>query len=231
MEGGKDMISVYAQYSFGGYKIFKLDKDSVTEVTGKNRMGIPDTAIKLFSHYGVKQLLAQDLSGSYQLFVNDIPCRERDDIGRAKRCSILMCGTSLTDAKLLRKAAVMILFELNQFENFISSLFEIKDRLQFDYERFENFMNEIVNDESIREDRLRFAMYKKNNPIVVYTTTSSANALDPLYLGYGKKNLNASFLLKWDEDSRSIKDRSVERIGFIHLIYRLLSKLTTIWKN
>lgn len=225
------MISVYAQYSFGGYKIFKLEKESVTEVTGENRTGIPDTAIKLFSHYGVKLLLAQDLYGCYQLFVNDIPCRERDDMGRAKRCSILICGTSLTDAKLLRKAAIMILFELNQFENFISSLFEIKDSLQFDYDRFENFMNEIVNDESIREDRLRFAMFKKSNPIVVYTTTSPSNALEILYTGYGKKNLNASFLLKWDEDSRSIKDRSVERIGFIHLIYRLLSKLTTIWKN
>jgi len=231
MEGGEDMISVYAQYSFGGYKIFRLEKDAVLEVTRDNRMEIPDSAIKLFSHYGVKMLLAKDITGSYQLFINDIPCRESDDMGRFKRCSILLCGTSLTDAQLLRKVAIMILFELNQFENFINSLFEIKDNLQFDYERFENFVNEIVNDESIREDRLRLAMLKKSNPIVVYTTMSSSNALEPLYLGYGKKNLNASFLLKWDEGSRSIKDRSVERIGFIHLIYKLLSKLTTLWKN
>lgn len=224
------MINTYAQYSYGGYKIFRLENDSVVEVTGDNRMGIPDSAIKLFSHYGVKLLLAKDTSGIYQLFINDIPCRERDDMGRAKRCSLLMCGTSLADAKVLRTVAIMILFELDQFEKFISSLFEIKDYLQFDYNRFENFVNEIINDESIREDKLRLAIFKKNNPIVAYTTTSSSNALEPLYLGYGKKNLNASFLLKWDEDSRSVKDRSVERIGFIHLIYRLISKLTTIWK-
>jgi len=225
------MINLYAQYSFGGYKIFKLEKDSVVEVTGDNRMGIPDPAIKLFSHYGVKLLFAKDLTDCYQLFINDIPCRESDDMGRAKRCSILMCGTSMSDAKILRKIAIMVLFELDQFGQFISSLFEIKDNLLFDYKRFDNFVNEAVDDESIREDRLRTAMFSKNNPIVVYTTTLSTNALEPLYLSFGKRNLNSSFLLKWDEDSRCIKDRSVERIGFIHLIYRLLSKLTIIWKN
>lgn len=231
MEGGEDMINIYAQYSFSGYKILKLEKDSIIEVTGDNRMEIPDSAIKLFSHYGVKLVLAKDLTGYYQLFINDIPCRESDDMGRAKRCSILMCGTSMADAKILRKIAIMVLFELDQFGQFISSLFEIKDNLLFDYKRFDHFVNEAVNDESIREDRLRTAMFSKNNPIVVYTTTISTNALEPLYLSFGKRNLNSSFLLKWDEDSRCIKDRSVERIGFIHLIYRLLSKLTVIWKN
>ncbi len=231
MEGGGNMINIYAQYSFGGYKIFKLEKESVIEVTADNRMGIPDSAIKLFSHYGVKLLLAKDLTGCYQLFVNDIPCMESDDMGRAKRCSILICGTSLTDAKILRKIAIMILFELDQFEQFISGLFEINDSLLFDHVRFENFVNETINDESIGEDRLRLAMLSKSNPIVVYATASASNALEPLYLGFGKKNLNASFLLKWDGNSRSIKDRSVERVGFLRLIYKLLSKLTTIWKN
>lgn len=231
MEGGEVMIKIFAQYSFGGYKIFNLDNGTVTEVTGDNRMGIPNSAIRLFSHYGIKLLYAQDIEGYYTLFINDIPCIEKDDMGRAKRCSLLLCGTSLSDAQILRKIATMILFELDQFERFISGLFAIKDSLTFDSISFDKFFYETLNDESILEDRLRYAMYNKTNPIVVYTTVSATGALESIYNCFGKKNLSSSFLLKWDDNSRSIKDRSVERIGFMRLIYKLISKLTTIWKN
>ena len=109
------MLTIYAQYSFGGYKIFRLTNEGIEEVTGVNRLGITDSSIQLFSHYGIKMLNCHDAQRQHILFVNDIPCKELDDMGRNKTCSFMMCGTSLTDARLLRRLAVMIAFELVGF--------------------------------------------------------------------------------------------------------------------
>lgn len=225
------MLTIYAQYSFGGYKIFRLTNESVEEVTGVNRLGISDSAIQLFSHYGIKMLNSHDAQGQHIFFVNDIPCRELDDVGRNKTCSLIICGTNLNDAKLLRRLAVMIAFELSGFETFFSSLFSITDTLNFDYRKFEELIELMADKEVFAEDRLRKAMLQKSYPIVVYATSDMKTALEPLYPRFGKGQLRTCFSLKWDEQSRKIVDSSIDRIGFVHLLQQILNKIATLWKN
>ena len=225
------MLTIYAQYSFGGYKIFRLTNEGIEEVTGVNRLGITDSSIQLFSHYGIKMLNCHDAQRQHILFVNDIPCKELDDMGRNKTCSFMMCGTSLTDARLLRRLAVMIAFELVGFETFFSSLFSITDTLNFDYKKFEEFVKIMADKEVFAEDRLRKAMLQKPYPIVVYATLDRKTALKPLYPRFGKGQLRTCFSLKWDEQSRRISDSSIDRIGFVHLLQQILNKIATLWKN
>lgn len=225
------MLTIYAQYSFGGYKIFRLTNDHVEEVTGVNRHGITDSVIQLFSHYGIKMLNCHDAQGLHIFFVNDIPCRELDDVGRNKTCSLMICGTNLNDAKLLRRLAVMIAFELCSFETFFSSLFTISDTLNFDYLKFEKFIKLMADKEVFAEDCLRNAMLQKPYPIVVYTTSDRKTVLEPLYPRFGKGQLRTCFSLKWDEQSRKIVDSSIDRIGFVHLLQQILNKIATLWKN
>lgn len=225
------MLTIYAQYSFGGYKIFRLTNEGVKEVTSVNRLGITESAIQLFSHYGIKMLNCHDEEDLQIFFVNDIPCKELDDMGRNKTCSFMICGTSLSDAKLLRRLAVMIAFELSGFEIFFSSLFSITDTLNFDYKKFEEFIKFMAEKEVFAEDRLRKAMLQKPYPIVVYTTSDRKTALEPLYLRFGKGQLRTCFYLKWDEQSRKIVDSSIDRIGFVHLLQQILNKIATLWKS
>ena len=225
------MISVYAQYSFGGYKIYRLTPDTIEEVSDTNRLGIPDSGIQLFSHYGVKLMCGKDLNGNYLLFVNDIPCREQDDMGRAKTCSYLITGSSQSDMRLLRRLAVMIAFELSQFEEYFSGLFSITDTLNFDYKSFREFMGSAHDEVTIADDPLRKALALKSNPIIVYTCIDPKSAIKPLFNRFDKSYLRYSYFLKWDENSRSINDNAIERIGFLHLIQQIINKITTIWKN
>lgn len=225
------MLTIYAQYSFGGYKIFKLTNEGAEEVTGVNRLGITDSAIQLFSHYGIKMINCHDAQEQHIFFVNDIPCKELDDTGRNKTCSLMICGTSLNDAKLLRRLAVMIAFELGSFEIFFSSLFSITDTLNFDYKKFEEFIQLMADKEVFAENRLRNAMLRKPYPIVVYTSSDRKTALEPLYPRFGKGQLRSCFSLKWNEQSRKIVDSSIDRIGFVHLLQQILNKIATLWKN
>lgn len=225
------MINLYAQYSFGGYKIFRLTEDVVEEVTAANRLGIPDSAIQLFSHYGIKMLASKDLAENYIFFVNDIPCNDRDDMGRSKTCSMIMTATSLSEANMLKRIAVMLAFELDKFEEFFGSLFIIRDTLEFDYAHFMEFIENAADRDVLSQDRLRNAMSRKTTPIVVYTTEKPETAIKLLYRNFEARLISHPFLFKWVESERRLQDSAVERIGFRSLLYMIISKLTAIWKN
>lgn len=225
------MMTVYAQYSFGGYKIFRLAENAVEEVTGLNRLGLPQSGIQLFSHYGIKFICTSDIDGNYILFVNDMPCKEKDDMGRSKTCSMLITSKVKANVPLMRRIAVMIAFELDVFESFFSSLFSIKETLVFNSTDFKAFFDSVCIDASMLSDRLRSTIAIKGNPIIIYTTSDAKTALEPLYNRFEKKNLRKGFLLKWDENTRNIKDNSIERIGFMPLIKKIINKIATIWKN
>lgn len=231
MEGGEVVINLYAQYSFGGYKIFRLTESAVEEVTSANRLGISDSAIQLFSHYGIKMLASKDLVGNYILFVNDIPCKEHDDMGRAKTCSMIMTATSLLETNMVKRIAVMVAFELDKFEEFFSSLFAIRDTLEFDYASFMEFIDNAADCVLLSQDRLRNAMCRKSTPIVVYTTEKPETAIKPLYRNFEARRISHPFLFKWVESERKLQDSAVEKIGFRSLLYMIISKLTAIWKN
>lgn len=225
------MISIYAQYSFGGYKIYRLSPDVIEEITGNNRLCIPDSGIQLFAHYGIKLMCGNDFEGNYLLFCNDIPCRELDDMGRAKTCSLLLTGSSQSDKRLIRNLAVMIAFELSQFEEFFAQLFSITDVLTFDYKSFQEFLKSADSEETIKHDPLRKTMAAKSNPIIVYTCADPKSAISPLFNRFDKSRLRDSFFLRWDENTRFIKENAIERIGFLNLLQQIINKIATIWKN
>lgn len=231
MEGGESMINMYSQYSFAGYKIFRLSSELPQEVTAANRLDLPDSAVKLFSHYGIKLLLSRDKKGYYILFINDIPCRETDDMGRLKTCSLVMVGTNLKDAQVLRRIAVMLMFELDNFEKFFNSLFTIRERLEFDYPKMKEFIDKIITDQDINDDRVRKALYFNSAPIVVYTTLKSKNAFELLEQHFDKSAFRHGFMFKWNETTRNVDNSVVEKYGFLSLLYKIINKLTSIWKN
>lgn len=225
------MIRIYCQYSFGGYKIYNVSPDGMNEVTAKDRYCIPDSGIRLFSHYGIKLIFAQDSDGMYELFVNDIPCKEKDDIGRSKTTSLLLTGFNQSDRQQLRKLAIMIVFELKKFEDFFSGLFKTSDRLDFNYEDFEKFIKITGSDEILESDRLRSGMMRRQYPILVYSATKSNDVIKPLWPYFPKTVLKQAYAIKWDENTKEIQNKSVDRIGFLSLLYRIINSITGKWKD
>lgn len=225
------MITVYAQYSFGGYKIFRLAENSVEEVTRENMMGLPQSALQLFSHYGIKLLCAADINQNYILFVNDMPCKEKDDMGRSKTCSVLISSRDRADIPAIRRIAFKIASDLDSFETFFSSLFSIKDTLNFDFTGLKAFIETDYAAPLTHNNKMHKVLVSKNDSIIVYTTTNFKTAIAPLYPRFGKENIRHGLLMKWNENERSICGHSIERIGFIHHIQQIINKFTTIWKN
>lgn len=225
------MIQVYTQYSFGGYRIFEATQSGLAEVSANDRRSLNDTGIHLFSHYGVKLLFARDAEHKFNLFVTDIPCRDKDDMGRAKTISLLLTGTNLEDRNQLRAAAVLILLELKNFEAFISELFTVTDSLDFDYAKFMQFMESANRTEGIEEDRLRKALLNKPYPIIAYSAADTRQTIRDLSPWFRKSYLKQSYFFKWDSSTQKIQNKVVEKYGFTNLLYRIIFSITSIWKN
>lgn len=225
------MIQLYTQYSFGGYRIFEATQSGLTEVSATDRHGLNDTGIHLFSHYGIKLLFARDAEHKFNLFITDIPCRDKDDMGRSKTISLLLTGTNLEDRNLLRAAAVLILLELKSFEAFFSELFTVTDTLNFDYSKFMQFLESTSRIEGIDDDVLRKVLLKKPYPIIAYSTADSRQIIRDLSPWFGKGYLKQSYFFKWDCTTQKIKNNVVERFGFTNLLYRIIYSITSIWKN
>lgn len=225
------MIQVFTQYSFGGYRIFEATPSGLAEVSATDRRGLNDTGIHLFSHYGVKMLFARDAEHKFNLFITDIPCRDKDDMGRSKTISLLITGTNLEDRNQLRAAAMLILLELKSFELFISELFTVTDTLNFDYGKFMQFLESAIRPDGIEGDRLRKALLNKPYPIIAYSAADTRQTIRDLSPWFGKSYLKQSFFFKWDSSTQKIQNKVVDKYGFSNLLYRIIYSITSIWKN
>ena len=93
------MIQIYTQYSYGGFRIYKIDGvakellDSAKEVTRNNLLGYPEGAAIFFDR-GMTKVAYRYLSGSdkFVLTVKEIPSLDSDSDGRPINCAVQFIG-------------------------------------------------------------------------------------------------------------------------------------------
>jgi hypothetical protein len=222
------MLNVYCQYSFAGYKIFNLTAEGVREVTASNRFGIPQSAIKFLSHYGLKLAFTINPERQLMLMVNDIPCNELDDMGRKKGMSILFVATDDIHMRELAKLAASIVGDFSTFEKFIASLFTIEETLKFDYEKLRAFMDEVSRGTIECQSPLD-RVYNCKSPIFVYFGEDFKASITD-YEGLISKAMQCqSIRLRWNAEQQSVE--AINGIDvFREYIQRILYKLH-IWKD
>lgn len=123
------MITIYCQYSYGGFKNFFIEGNENElvdkEVSDEDSFSFPDHAWKYFQYGGFKMIYRYFDLDKLVLVVKDIPSIHKDGNGRSIPCALQFVGDS-SDRMLLDNMAVGIATDLNGFSNFFANLFYIQ---------------------------------------------------------------------------------------------------------
>lgn len=121
------MIRTYAYYSFGGYRIYKIDGkenellDDSKEVTAEHYLDYMEDAALFFDRGGSK-VVYRSIREKLVLTVKEIPSLNKDSDGRPVKCAVQFIGDS-SDRKVMDNMAISICSAMQDFEEFFASLF------------------------------------------------------------------------------------------------------------
>ena len=146
------MIQIYTQYSYGGFRIYKIDGvakellDSAKEVTRNNFLGYPESAAIFFDR-GMTKVAYRYLSGSdkFVLTVKEIPSLDSDSDGRPINCAVQFIGDK-SDRKTIDNIAISICNGLKNFEEFFAGLFYIRSGFHIDGDRLKAYIDSFNGD-------------------------------------------------------------------------------------
>lgn len=152
------MIRIYLQYSYGGFKTFSIKGKKMEaverEVDNENQYGFPKDAYCYFQYGGAKLVYRYLDNGELDLVVREIPSIHKDGDGRSIPCAVQFVGEP-TDRKQLDYMAADIANNINQFHEFFSLLFRVRDGLRIDGDRLRKWIDdhnkEIVIDSPVKQ--------------------------------------------------------------------------------
>ena len=228
--GGDAMLNIYCQYSYAGYKIYRLYADGIKEVTATERYDLPKSSITYFSRYGIKEALLPLPEGPWMLLVHDIPTNELDDMGRKKNCSLQIIATDKEAKSQLVKTAIIIANEMSSFQKLFAAMFAIKDTLTFDYDSFQTFLSETGTHGDMKKygkpwDRV----YTQDAALILYSGSSLDSSLSEVQHLISDKDKMKAVSLQWD--SATCRPSAMNGMKCIYdLIQRILDRLN-IWKD
>lgn len=139
------MIQVYCQYSFGGYRIYKIDGIAEEplgmskEVTIDNSLGYPDGAEIFFDRGGTK-VAYRHLGDKLVLSVKEIPSLDRDSDGRPINCAVQFIGDP-DDRCTLDNMSISICNDLKAFEHFFAGLFYIRSGFRIEGDKLSGYIS------------------------------------------------------------------------------------------
>lgn len=224
------MLNIYCQYSYAGYKIYRLGADGIKEVTATKRFDLPKSSITYFSRYGLKEALLPLPEGPWMLLIHDIPTNELDDMGRKKDCSLQMIATDKKSKDKLVKMAIIIANEMSSFQKLFAAMFTIKETLTFDYDSFQTFLSDTESHSDMHKygkpwDRI----YNQDASLILYTgSTLDASLSEVQHLINNKDKLKA-VSLQWDSEACLPADMNGKECIY-DIIQRILDRLN-IWKD
>lgn len=129
------MIDIYIQYSYGGFKTFFIEgKENElvnAEVTTERTYGFPQDAHCNFQYGGAKMIYRYLGDGRLNLVVREIPSIHRDGDGRSIPCAVQFIGDA-GDSQILDHIATAIANDFNEFHEFFSKLFRVREGLRID---------------------------------------------------------------------------------------------------
>lgn len=139
------MIHIYAQYSFGGYKVFPIvgnDKEKLSEeVTIDHSFDYPFEADVFFNYGGARIAYKRLNNCKLTLAVRELPSAHRDGSGRYIPCAVQFIGDE-TDKATLDKLAIRIVSNYREFSLFFQSLFFDRGFLYIKGDKLRSYIEE-----------------------------------------------------------------------------------------
>lgn len=129
------MIRFYCQYSYGGFKTFRINGESHEEltqvVTAENNFGFPPMADLYFNQGGAKVLYRFLDSQTLSLVVKEIPGHGLDSDNRPISCAVQFIGDA-DDRSVMDRLTIHVANNLEKFEKAFADMFDLRGGLHFE---------------------------------------------------------------------------------------------------
>ena len=139
------MIRIYCQYSYGGFKTFRINgepNELLTQVvTAENSYGFPPLSDLYFNQGGAKMLYRYLDSNTLALIVKEIPGHGLDTDNRPISCAVQFVGDT-EDRNVLDRLAIRIANNVEKFEKEFADMFDLRGGLHFEGDKLTAIINE-----------------------------------------------------------------------------------------
>lgn len=139
------MIRIYCQYSYGGFKTFRIngeEHEPLTQVvTAESNYGFPPLSDLYFNQGGAKLLYRYLDSNTLVLIVKEIPGHGLDTDNRPINCAVQFIGDA-GDRSILDRLTIRIANNVEKFENEFADMFDLRGGLHFEGDKLATIIKE-----------------------------------------------------------------------------------------
>ena len=143
------MIRYYCQYSYGGFKTFRIKGEQhealTQEVTAEQKYEFPDLADLYFNHGGAKLLYRYFDNDTLALIIREIPGPGRDTDNRQINCAIQFIGDA-SDRAVMDTLCIRIANDISRFESDFADMFDMRGGLFFEGDKLASIVAECQNE-------------------------------------------------------------------------------------
>lgn len=146
------MIRFYCQYSYGGFRTFRINGEADEALKGQeviyddntkeNTLDFPQMGSLYFNYGGVKLLYRVYDNGELAIVLREIPGLEKDTDGRPVNCALQIIGQE-SDKALMDNVVLEIISSLEKFEKDFSEEFSLRGGLHYNGEFLTKFVENL----------------------------------------------------------------------------------------
>lgn len=176
------MIRYYCQYSYGGFKTFRINGEKhealTQEVKAENTYEFPPLADLYFNHGGAKILYRYLDNNTISLIIREIPGPGLDTDNRQINCAVQFIGDA-SDRKQLDRLAIKLLNNIKKFEADFADMFDMRGGLFFDGDKLDAIVKECEAECKYEGDSKLLRVRWREGTVLLFVPFSANFGTDP----------------------------------------------------
>ena len=175
------MIRYYCQYSYGGFKTFRIKGEQhealTQEVTAEQKFEFPNLADLYFNHGGAKLLYRYLDDNTLALIIREIPGPGRDTDNRQINCAVQFIGDA-SDRTAMDRLCIKIANDISYFESSFADMFDMRGGLFFEGDKLASLVAECQEECSYDGDSKLLQVRGRKGTILLFVPFSERFGYD-----------------------------------------------------
>lgn len=175
------MIRYYCQYSYGGFKTFRIKGEQhealTQEVTAEQKYEFPDLADLYFNHGGAKLLYRYLDDNTLDIIIREIPGPGRDTDNRQINCAIQFIGNA-SDRAVMDRLCIKLANDISRFESEFADMFDMRGGLFFEGDKLASIVDECQEECSYEGDSKLLQVKGRKGTILLFVPFSDRFGYD-----------------------------------------------------
>lgn len=176
------MIRYYCQYSYGGFKTFRIKGEAhealTQEVKAENSYDFPKLADLYFNQGGAKVLYRYLDNNTITLIIREIPGPGLDTDNRQINCAVQFIGDA-SDRKQLDRLAIKLINNLHKFETDFSDMFDMRGGLFFEGDKLDAIVKACETQCQYEGESRLLKIQNRQGKVLLFVPFSANFGLDP----------------------------------------------------